>query len=700
MAKHGIKYWQEDYRRRGKTLTDAQIQSLLDNRLANEDRDPYEIMLWKGRMGSDLSGVEQGSSFKPPKVETGRGTAGSGTKGQAYGPRVDYGPQDLTPMPTEKIQKAPTYTGVSDAERFKRFQLKREDEQSRAAFEKGFSSVFSTGGKGSRFTEDWVEKTRQAQKKAADRNATDFWVDLQNDQDSDKWVPYKALDGTLYRNGEKVGYEPPTDLGDGMAWPTKEEPMAASDFLAIYSGISPEEVETMLRDGRLMVDPGFDLALYNRDAQAKRQAKEDRKAALDGMPEEGPIQKVSEYLKENPGASNAGVVLRLDNGELVNDTMINFHQAAANDVMDWDLEKERRDQNDTDRQLADYQKRLGGYVAPLITPDRKVMVDGRAVGIYDPETGAVHIGPDISMAEFMKGLGKLASREDYLRGHDVMREEFDIVNEALYRRGGLTDADWKAIGELAGPLMTLRTEGIWHGRRATDEEIRAGRALEDIIAAIPSDNVLHRLWTGLNTAGYSLTGTLGEVENWFGDGPDENYHMLLSKVYEDTTLEGIDDPFLRTVVSSAMDLGKEGMTYVAALGNPFVKEIIDGFNSAAEASYAIRMAGGSEAEQNLGAMVSGLTDIIFSVRPWKTAGDETVFGKGLAKALKEYVPNMKEELVKGIIKSVYPTLAEAAYEGLTPEEWIERIGQTVFDALVNAAKDSIDLSSPRFPAYS
>ena len=669
MAKHGIKYWQEDYRRRGKTLTDAQIQSLLDNRLANEDRDPYEIMLWKDRMGSGLSGVEQGSDFKPPKVEAGRGTAGSSAKGQAspYGPRVDYSPQDLTPMPTEKIQKA--YTGVSDAERFKRFQLKREDAQNGAAFEKGFSSVFATGGKGNGYINHWTEKTREAQKKAADRNATDFWVDLQNDHDDDKWVPYKALDGTLYRNGEKVGHEPPTDFGDGMAWPTKEHPMAASDFLAIYRNAPPEEVETMLRDGRLKVDPGFDFALYNRDAQAKRQAEEDRRAALDGLPEEEePIQTVSRYLQENPGASNEDVVRLLDQGGLINDTMINFHQAAANDAMDRELEKGRRDRNYTDLLLEDHQKQLES--------------------------------PKISLAEAMENIGRMASREDYLRGHDVMREEFNVVNEALYRNGGLTDADWKAIGKLTGPLMILRTEGIWHGRRATDEEIRAGRALEDIIAAIPSDDILHRFWTGINSAGYSLTGTLDEIGNWFGNRPDENYHMLLSKAYEDTTLEGIDDPILRMVVSSAMDLGKEGMTYVAALGNPFVKEIMDGFNSAAEASYEIRMAGGSEAEQNLGAMVSGLTDIIFSVRPWKTAGDEKVFEKGLTKALKEYVPNMKEELVKSIVKSVYPTLAEATYEELTPEEWIERIGQTVFDALVNAAKDSIDLGSPRFPTYS
>ncbi|WP_162001123.1 hypothetical protein, partial [Akkermansia muciniphila] len=115
--------------------------------------------------------------------------------------------------------------------------------------------------KGNGYINHWTEKTQEAQKKAADRNATDFWVDLQNDHDEGKWVPYKDLDGTLYRNGEKVGHEPPTDFGDGMAWPTKEHPMAASDFLAIYRNAPPEEGETMLRDGRLKVDPGFDFAL-------------------------------------------------------------------------------------------------------------------------------------------------------------------------------------------------------------------------------------------------------------------------------------------------------------------------------------------------------------------------------------------------------------------------------------------------------
>ena len=72
--------------------------------------------------------------------------------------------------------------------------------------------------------------------------------------------------------------------------------MAASDFLTIYRNAPPEEVETMLRDGRLKVDPGFDFALYNRDAQAKRQVEEDRRAALDGLPEEEePIQTAVSY---------------------------------------------------------------------------------------------------------------------------------------------------------------------------------------------------------------------------------------------------------------------------------------------------------------------------------------------------------------------------------------------------------------------
>ncbi|WP_205125136.1 hypothetical protein, partial [Akkermansia muciniphila] len=470
---------------------------------------------------------------------------------------------------------------------------------------------------------------------------------------------------------------------------TKEHPMAASDFLAIYRNAPPEEVETMLRDGRLKVDPGFDFALYNRDAQAKRQAEEDRRAALDGMPEEEPIQTVSRYLQENPGANNEDVVRLLDQGGLINDTMINFHQAAANDAMDRELES-WHDQNDTDRQLVDHYLREEGYITPFLQEDGTMTINGEIVGFYDRKTGKKKWYEPMIVT--IPAISDMLKMPGALMAYKTMPEEFDIIYQAVTRKDGPNKEDKEKLKKLSLYLNNILYDINLNGEEVTPEMRTAANAMQDIINAIPlNDSFPLSFLQRLNMMGGSA---LDSVRNLSAqtiskatglDGSD--YYAARASAYRGGASYKIDNGFVRFMIDRGIDAAQSALILAAVGSDPTLSKLAMAGNTATETAYAVKLAGGSDEQQQMAAFVGGLAEFIFYQAP--SFGGEDVLEKTLTKKLKNLDSDLSEAAIKRLAQASAMTILENKNQGYSKERSMEELQKALLDALGDVVEDFI-----------